>query len=73
MQVRNLFDQAHVPFSTTDHHHTDEVRGSLVKGAPEDLSLAMSNFREVREHPALALPCLQAMFDAKAGEDQARP
>jgi hypothetical protein len=24
--VRNLFDQAHVPFSKTDHHHTDEVR-----------------------------------------------
>jgi len=71
--VRNLFDQAHVPFSAKDHYLPNEAKGTLVKGAPEDLSLAMSNFREVREHPALALPCLQAMFDAKAGEEQAWP
>ncbi len=60
MQVRNLFDQAHVPFSKTDHHHTDEVRGSLVKGAPEDLSLAMSNFREVT--PLLPLPLILTLI-----------
>ena len=28
---------------------------------------------QVRDHPALAVPCLQAMFDLKGGEEAAWP
>jgi hypothetical protein len=70
--VRSLFKQVRLPFSEQEHAHT-ELHHTLVKAAPENLTHAISNLDELRGHPSLATPCLQAMFDARAGEEAPWP
>lgn len=63
-EVAHLFKAAGQPFSSAKHRRGTQV----LKAAPEDLRLAISNVEELRTHPDLADPCYQAMFVPEARE-----
>ena len=69
--MRRVFSAAGVPFNETAHARQEPGTGS--KGAPEQLSQAISNLPEVMAQPALQAPCFQQMFSTTSGEEAPVP
>lgn len=69
--MRRVFSAASVPFSETAHAWQEP--GAVSKGAPEQLSHAISNLPEVMAQPALQAPCFQHMFNTDSGEEAPVP
>lgn len=69
--MRRLFAAARVPFNETAHAAPEP--GLVSKGAPEQLSQAISNLPEVMAQPALQAPCFQEMFGTRGGEEAPVP
>jgi hypothetical protein len=57
-EVARLFRAAGELFLVAKHSRGTQ----LLKAAPEDLRLAITNLAELRAHPSIAHPCYQAMF-----------
>lgn len=69
--LRRVFSAAGVPFNETAHGRQEP--GAVSKGAPEQLSQAISNLPEVMAQPALQAPCFQQMFSTMSGEEAPVP